>query len=83
MQEQNMKNTPASVSQEDEIDLIQLAKTLWAGRKSVIITTLIFMVLGLFIALFSARSPNFSKSFSLIAFLISSRSLPEELTQPW
>ncbi len=51
----NIKNTPIGVSQEDEIDLIQLAKTLWAGRRTVIKTTLIFMVLGLFIALFSAK----------------------------
>ena len=40
---------------DDEIDLIQLAKTLWNGRKTVIRTTLIFMVLGLFIAIFSAK----------------------------
>jgi len=51
----NIKNTPANVANEDEIDLIQLAKTLWAGRRTVIKTTLIFMVLGLFIALFSAK----------------------------
>jgi len=50
----NIKNTPAS-AQEDEIDLIQLAKTLWADRRIVIRTTLIFMVLGLFIAMFSAK----------------------------
>ena len=40
---------------DDEIDLIQLAKTLWQGRRTVIRITLIFMVLGLFIALFSAK----------------------------
>jgi len=40
---------------DDEIDLIQLAKTLWEGRKTVIRITLIFMVLGLFIAIFSAK----------------------------
>ena len=50
----NIKDTSAPV-QEDEIDLIQLAKTLWAGRRTVIKTTLIFMALGLFIALFSAK----------------------------
>ena len=50
----NIKNTPTPVA-EDEIDLIQLAKTLWTGRRTVIKTTLIFMVLGLFIALFSAK----------------------------
>jgi len=47
------KQTGQTQVAEDEIDLIQLAKTLWAGRRSVIKTTLIFMVLGLFIALFS------------------------------
>jgi len=52
--EQNQTNT-SRVEHEDEIDLIQLAKTLWDGRKTVIKTTLIFMVLGLFIAMFSAK----------------------------
>ncbi|MDE5417234.1 Wzz/FepE/Etk N-terminal domain-containing protein [Labilibaculum sp. DW002] len=51
----NIKSDPANVSHEDEIDLIQLAKTLWEGRRTVIKTTLIFMVLGLFIAIFSAK----------------------------
>lgn len=54
MQEQNNNKQLAS-NHEDEIDLIQLAKTLWTGRRTVIKTTLIFMVLGLFIALFSAK----------------------------
>ncbi|PKQ64417.1 hypothetical protein BZG02_06280 [Labilibaculum filiforme] len=49
---QEEKNTTQA---EDEIDLIQLAKTLWNGRRTVIRTTLIFMVLGLFIAIFSAK----------------------------
>lgn len=39
----------------DEIDLIALAKTLWNGRKTVIITVIIFAILGLFIALFSPK----------------------------
>ncbi|RUT80133.1 Wzz/FepE/Etk N-terminal domain-containing protein [Ancylomarina longa] len=51
MQESKTDNTV----HDDEIDLIQLAKTLWEGRRSVIKTTLIFMALGLFIALFSAK----------------------------
>jgi hypothetical protein len=51
----NIKSDPAKVSHDDEIDLIQLAKTLWLGRRTVIRTTLIFMVLGLFIAIFSAK----------------------------
>lgn len=54
MQEQNNNKQLAPI-QDDEIDLIQLTKTLWAGRRTVIKTTLIFMVLGLFIALFSAK----------------------------
>jgi len=57
----NIKNTPPSVA-EDEIDLIDLAKTLWAGRKIMIKTTLIFMVLGLFIALFSEKEYTASTS---------------------
>ncbi|MDQ2179827.1 Wzz/FepE/Etk N-terminal domain-containing protein [Marinifilum sp. D714] len=40
---------------DDEIDLIQLAKTLWEGRKTVIKTTIIFMVIGLFVAIFSEK----------------------------
>ena len=38
---------------EDSIDLIALAKTLWSGRRTLIWSVVIFMVLGLFIALFS------------------------------
>jgi len=59
----NIKNTQAPI-QDDEIDLIQLAKTLWVGRKAVIKTTLIFMVLGLFIALFSAK--EFTASTTMV-----------------
>jgi uncharacterized protein involved in exopolysaccharide biosynthesis len=40
---------------EDEIDLIQLAKTLWNGRRTVIKATLIFMLIGLFVAIFSQK----------------------------
>ncbi len=53
-QETNGKSIQPPIN-EDEIDLLALAKTLWEGRKTVIKTTLIFMVLGLFIALFSAK----------------------------
>ena len=38
---------------EDEIDLIGLAKTLWKGRKEIFKITLIFIGIGLFIALTS------------------------------
>jgi LPS O-antigen subunit length determinant protein (WzzB/FepE family) len=37
--------------EEDEIDLIALAKTLWVGRKTIIKTTIIFTCIGLFVAL--------------------------------
>jgi len=49
-EENNNKNI-----QDDEIDLIQLAKTLWEGRRTVIKTTLIFMAIGLFVAIFSEK----------------------------
>jgi uncharacterized protein involved in exopolysaccharide biosynthesis len=55
----NIKNTNQTDTvrseHKDEIDLIQLAKTLWNGRRTVIKTTLVFMLLGLFIAIFSAK----------------------------
>jgi LPS O-antigen subunit length determinant protein (WzzB/FepE family) len=37
--------------EEDEIDLIALAKTLWEGRKTIIKATIIFVCIGLFVAL--------------------------------
>jgi uncharacterized protein involved in exopolysaccharide biosynthesis len=40
---------------EDEIDLIALARTLWDGRIAVIKTVLIFTLLGLFVAIFSPK----------------------------
>ena len=38
---------------EEEIDFIEIAAKLWAKRKLIIKTTLIFMVIGLFIAVFT------------------------------
>ena len=38
---------------EDEIDLIEIAAKLWANRRFIIKTTLIFMAIGLFIAIFT------------------------------
>ena len=38
---------------EDEIDLIEIATKLWANRRFIIKTTLIFMAIGLFIAIFT------------------------------
>jgi len=57
------KNTD-NHTEEDEIDLIALAKTLWEGRKTVIKTTLIFMCIGLFIAIFSPK--EFTASTTMV-----------------
>ncbi|MBN2900124.1 MAG: lipopolysaccharide biosynthesis protein, partial [Clostridia bacterium] len=55
---------PQNNPQEDEIDLIALAKTAWSGRHTIIITTLVFMILGVFIALLT---PNqYSVSATLV-----------------
>ena len=53
--ENNNINPPNPSPEEDEIDLIALAKTLWNGRKKVIKTTLIFMAIGLFVAIFTPK----------------------------
>lgn len=53
MAQQNTK--PTLTPEEDEIDLIALAKTIWGGRKTIIKITLIFMGIGLFVALFSEK----------------------------
>ncbi len=57
---------------DDEIDLIALAKTMWDGRKSIIITVLIFMVIGLVIALLSAK--EFTASSTMVPQLSSNKS---------
>lgn len=49
--------------EEDEIDLITLAKTLWEGRKTILKTMLICMVIGLFIAIFSEKEYTASSTF--------------------
>ncbi len=40
---------------EDEIDLIALLETVWAGRRTIVKCLLIFGVIGLFIAIFSPK----------------------------
>jgi uncharacterized protein involved in exopolysaccharide biosynthesis len=49
--------------EEDEIDLIALVKTLWEGRKTVIKSVLIFMVIGLFVAILSPKEYTASTTF--------------------
>jgi len=53
-QDKNMQKGKITL-EEDEIDLIALVKTLWFGRKIVIKTILVFMGIGLFIAIFSEK----------------------------
>ena len=53
MTNQNTSTNPQL--EEDEIDLIALAKTLWNGRKTVIKTILIFLLIGLITAIFSPK----------------------------
>ena len=40
---------------EDEIDLMQLIRKIWGARKSILLFTLLFFVIGVLIALFSAK----------------------------
>jgi len=40
---------------DDEIDLLALAKTFWTGRKTVVLSILVFGMLGLLIAIFSSK----------------------------
>lgn len=54
MTEQNIPLKQYS-PEDDEIDLIALAKTAWSGRRTIITTTLIFMILGVFIAIFTPK----------------------------
>lgn len=63
MIEQNNPLAPLD-SHDDEIDLIALAKTAWSGRRTIIKTTLLFTVLGVFIAIFT---PN---QYSVTATLV-------------
>jgi uncharacterized protein involved in exopolysaccharide biosynthesis len=61
------KNSKAStrVEEDDELDMIQLAKILWKGRFSVFYTTIIFMAIGLLIALFSPKEYEASTTMML------------------
>lgn len=46
-----MENKP--IIQNDEIDLVQLVKTIWAGRKIIYISVALFFVLGIIVAITS------------------------------
>lgn len=55
MTELKPQSNKPQVVNEDEIDLIALAKTIWEGRKTIIKTLIIFTFLGLFVAIFSKK----------------------------
>ena len=57
---------------DDEIDLIALAKTIWEGRMTIIKTVILFMILGLLIALFSPK--EFTASSTMVPQLSNSKS---------
>ena len=72
METNHYKEPQHPIEHEDEIDLIALAKTLWKGRKTVLKTTLVFMLIGLFVALFSA--PEYTVTTVIRPVLSSSKS---------
>lgn len=42
--------------QEEEIDLVEVVRKLWKNRKLILKITVVFMVLGVFVALFSRKN---------------------------
>lgn len=51
MEEENKnKDSKIQIIKDDEIDLIEVAKTIWAGRKLILKVTGVFLIIGLIIA---------------------------------
>jgi uncharacterized protein involved in exopolysaccharide biosynthesis len=69
MTEQTKNNSKA---EDDEIDLIALAKTIWDERKFIIKTVILFMVIGLIVALFSPK--EFTASSTMVPQLSNNKS---------
>jgi uncharacterized protein involved in exopolysaccharide biosynthesis len=57
---------------DDEIDLIAIAKTMWNGRKLMIRTVIVFIILGFAIAIFSDK--EYTASSTMVPQLSSSKS---------
>ncbi len=66
-----IKNNQKAMADE-EIDLIVLAKTMWNGRKLIIKIVLVFMLLGLSIAIFSAK--EYTASSTMVPQISSNKS---------
>ena len=56
MVENNNYTRPPYEEEEEGIDIIALVKSMWKGRKTIIISTAIFMALGLVAALTMKRT---------------------------
>lgn len=54
MEQQNLPKVPQPIQESDEIDLVDLIRKLWMKRKFILKVTAIFLLIGLFIALFSS-----------------------------
>lgn len=55
METDKLNQTPSPNSSSEEIDLVEIIRKLWRNRKLIIRVTLIFMVLGVLVALFSSK----------------------------
>ena len=79
MANNEIENQPINNIEEDEIDLIALAKTVWDGRKTIIYSVIIYAILGFIIALTSPKEytttttmvPQLSESSSKLGGLSS------------
>jgi len=68
----NQYNNPDTIEEEEGLDIMALVKNLWAGRKTILICTGIFIVLGLVAALTMKRT--YSVSTTMVPQMASSRS---------
>ena len=50
-----MQNQYTNLPEEQEIDLVELIQRMWVNRWLIVKVTAVFMVLGLFVALFSPK----------------------------
>ena len=72
MDQNNQYNNPETIEEEEGLDIMALVKSLWAGRKTILICTGIFIVLGLVAALTMKRT--YSVSTTMVPQMASSRS---------
>lgn len=56
MEQQNIPTVPQPVQESDEIDMVDLLRKLWVQRKLILTVTAIFLLIGIFVAMFSPVS---------------------------